>query len=274
MAVSYQVSVKSTLRYNVSVRRGRYGFDAPWALLGLVFGAVVLLVLVAVAFVNDVVPAGIAFLIGALYTLASSGSYLYTTRRGKFAVWEEELARVEGDEQVLDLGCGRGAVLLLAAKRLSKGRATGIDLWSTKDQSGNAEHVTRANAEAEGVADRVELVTGDMRELPFEDARFDVIVSSLAIHNIPAADGREAAVKEAHRVLRPGGLMLIADFQHTPAYEEVLRGLGVTDVRRRDPGWRFWYGGPWFKTEIVEARKPVTGAYQVEAPAKEVGDGE
>ncbi|MEU8151378.1 class I SAM-dependent methyltransferase [Nonomuraea sp. NPDC048901] len=238
------------------MRRGSYGFDAPWALAGLFFGAVVQLALVAVSFAFDVPAAGIAFLLGALYTLASAGSYLYTTRRGKFVVWGEELGRIEGDEQVLDLGCGRGMVLLLAAQRLRGGRATGIDLWSGKDQSGNAESVTRANAEAEGVSDRVDLVTGDMRELPFEDGRFDVIVSSLAIHNIPTAEGRDQAVKEAHRVLRPGGLMLIADFQHTSRYEDVLRELGVVDVRRRDLGWRFWYGGPWFKSEMLEARKP------------------
>ncbi|MEV0351685.1 class I SAM-dependent methyltransferase [Nonomuraea sp. NPDC050680] len=238
------------------MRRGSYGFDAPWALAGLFFGAVAQLALVAVSFAFDVPAAGIAFLLGALYTLASAGSYLYTTRRGKFVVWGEELGRIEGDEQVLDLGCGRGMVLLLAAQRLRGGRATGIDLWSGKDQSGNAESVTKANAKAEGVSDRVDLVTGDMRELPFEDGQFDVIVSSLAIHNIPTAEGRDQAVKEAHRVLRPGGLMLIADFRHTPCYEDVLRELGVVDVRRRDLGWRFWYGGPWFKSEMLEARKP------------------
>ena len=266
--------MKSILRYNVSVRRGSYGFDAPWALAGLFFGAGALLVLAAVSYVNDVPAAAIAFLLGALYTLASAGSYLYTTRRGKFAVWAEELGRIEGDEQVLDLGCGRGAVLLLAAQRLREGRATGIDLWRGIDQSGNGEGVTRANAEAEGVSDRVELVTGDMRELPFDDGQFDMIVSSLAIHNISTVEGRERAVKEAHRVLRPGGLMLLADFQHTPYYENVLRELGVIDVRRRDLGWRFWYGGPWFKTEMLEARKPSpNGGEPRSAGGKAVADG-
>ncbi|TMS00466.1 class I SAM-dependent methyltransferase [Nonomuraea basaltis] len=240
----------------MSKRHGSYGFDAPWALAGLLFGAIALVALAVVSFALDVLAAGLAFLLGGLYTLASAASYVYTTRRGKFAVWAEELQRLEGDERLLDLGCGRGAVLLMAAQRLDKGRATGIDRWRSKDQSGNGEQVTRANAEAEGVSDRVELVRGDMRDLPFADGTFDVIVSSQAIHNIPDAGGREQAVREAHRVLRPGGLMLIADFQHTPAYETTLRGLGVVDVRRRDAGWRFWYGGPWFGTGVVEARKP------------------
>ncbi|MEU6716865.1 class I SAM-dependent methyltransferase [Nonomuraea sp. NPDC046802] len=219
-------------------------------------GAIPLLALAAASFASDILAAAIAFLFGGLYTLASAASYLYTTRRGKFAVWAEELQRLEGDERLLDLGCGRGAVLMLAARRLEKGRATGIDLWRSKDQSGNAEPAARANAEAEGVSDRVELVTGDLRELPFDDGAFDVVVSSLAIHNISDEKGRTQAVREAHRVLRPGGLMLIADFQHTSAYETTLRELGVVDVRLRDAGWRFWYGGPWFRTGIIEARKP------------------
>ncbi|TYB56393.1 class I SAM-dependent methyltransferase [Nonomuraea sp. PA05] len=240
----------------MSKRHGSYGFDAPWALTGLVLGAMALAGLAAASFTLDIFAAGLAFLFGALYTLASAASYLYTTRRGKFAVWAEELQRLRGDERLLDLGCGRGAVLLLAAERLEKGRATGVDLWRVKDQSGNAEAVTRANAEAEGVAERVELVTGDMRDLPFGDDAFDAVVSSLAVHNIQAAEGREQAVREAYRVLRPGGLMLIADFRHTADYEETLRGLGVVDVRRREAGWRFWYGGPWFGTCFLEARKP------------------
>ncbi|QYC45931.1 Demethylrebeccamycin-D-glucose O-methyltransferase [Nonomuraea coxensis DSM 45129] len=242
---------------SVSKRHGSYGFDAPWALTGLLLGAIVLVALAAVSYALDILLAGLAFLLGGLYTLASAASYLYTTRHGKFAVWAEELRRLKGDERLLDLGCGRGAVLLMAAQRLPRGRATGVDLWRSADQSGNAEARTRANAEAEGVSDRVELVTGDLRDLPFGDAAFDVVVSSQAVHNIPGAEGRARAVREAYRVLRPGGLLLLADFQHTAAYEETLRELGVVDVRRRDAGWRFWYGGPWFGTGLVEARKPV-----------------
>lgn len=251
-------------------RHGKYGFDAPGAFLGLIAGAAVLLVLTVVSFLVGVVPAAVAFLIGALYTLASATSYAYTTRRGKFEVWGRELDRLElrGDEQMLDLGCGRGAVLLMAAKRLPAGKATGIDLWRSKDQSGNRVKVAEANAVAEGVADRVEFVTGDMRKLPFADGAFDVVVSSLAIHNIPSEEGRQAAVTEALRVVAPGGRLLIADFQHARAYETVLHGLGVKDLWRRDLGWRFWYGGPWFGTWMVEARAPHHN------PAKDVSDGE
>ncbi|MFC0438908.1 class I SAM-dependent methyltransferase [Kutzneria buriramensis] len=56
---------------------------------------------------------------------------------------------------------------------------------------GNAAEVTVRNAELEGVADRIELTTGDLRALPFEADDFDLVVSSLAIHNIKSPTQRE-----------------------------------------------------------------------------------
>src|SRR4051794_9176183 len=84
--------------------------------------------------------------------LAVDAAYLYTTLRGKFVVWAELLDRLNlrGDERILDLGCGRGAVLLLAAQHLTTGRAVGVDLWRGADQSGNAAVATRRNPVAEG----------------------------------------------------------------------------------------------------------------------------
>jgi arsenite methyltransferase len=194
-----------------------------------------------------------------LWLILNAVVFVHTTRAGKFAAWSELLDRLElkGDERLLDIGCGRGAVLLMAAQRLPRGRAVGIDLWSTKDQSGNAESVTRRNAKLEGVADRVELHTGDMRQLPFADDAFDVVVSSLAIHNVPGADQRARAVREAARVLKKGGTLMIADIRHTGAYARELEGSGLTITDRRSLGIRFWYAcGPWAATRLVAASKP------------------
>jgi ubiquinone/menaquinone biosynthesis C-methylase UbiE len=173
--------------------------------------------------------------------------------RGKLQIWERELDRLalRGDERLLDLGCGRGAVLIAAARRLPAGRAVGIDLWRSRDQSGNNIEVTRANARAAGVFDRVELQTADMTELPFPDASFDVVVSALALHNIPTGEGRERAVDEAMRVLRPGGRLLLADFRHASDYRQHL-GPAATS---RPLGPRYWYGGPWAATTLVTSSK-------------------
>ena len=81
-----------------------------------------------------------------------------------------------------------------------------------------------------------------------------LVVSSLAIHNIPIAAGRPAAIDEAVRVLRPGGRIVIADLGFTGKYVSRLRSLGLTDTRRRNLGWRVWWGGPWFPTRLVTAR--------------------
>ena len=119
-------------------------------------------------------------------------------------VWERLLNNFgfKGDEQVLDIGCGRGAVLLLAAKHLTSGKAVGIDLWKREDQSGNSINATEHNAIVEGVADRVELKTGDMTAMPFPDESFDLVLSNMAIHNV-RGDMRNKAIDEAIRVLRP-----------------------------------------------------------------------
>ena len=88
---------------------------------------------------------------------------------------------------------GRGAVLTAVARRLTSGRAVGIDIWRAVDQAGNAKAVTERNVALEGVADRVEIETGDMRGLRFPDASFDLVVSSLAIHNIRGNADRQKA---------------------------------------------------------------------------------
>jgi ubiquinone/menaquinone biosynthesis C-methylase UbiE len=237
-------------------RAGAYGFDAPYAIIGLLAGAVTCIVIAALW------ASGVPILYGPLWLglyglilLAAATSFLYTTRRGKFIVWREliEALALTGNEATLDLGCGRGLVLLEVARHLANSRAVGLDLWRSRDQSGNAEETTLANARAEGMRERIELATGDMAKLPFDDASFDLVTSSLAIHNIPSATGRIKAIDEAARVLRPGGRLLIADFRHGRAYAARLHALGLQNVVRRSLGWRFWYGGPPWATYLVSA---------------------
>lgn len=236
---------------------GDYGYDAPYALVA--FAGVSAAAAAAAVAAHLAHHPGL-FRMAAAYAAffgASAASFYYTTRHGKFHEWERILdsLSLRGDEQVLDMGCGRGAVLTAVAKRLTTGRAIGVDLWRSIDQSGNAPEATMANAAVEGVADRILLETSDMRKLPFLDASFDVVVSSLAIHNIPGREGRAAAVRESMRVLRPGGRIAIADIRTTRLYADTLASLGATHVQRRRLGWRFWWGNPVAATTLVTAIK-------------------
>jgi arsenite methyltransferase len=231
-------------------RRGSYGIDAPRLLP--IFA---LLVLADVA--DGVFSRSAGPLLTAAIILGLGCFGLYASRRGKFVVWGQLLNGQEltGGERILDIGCGRGAVLMIAAQHLTTGHAFGIDLWKTGDQSGNAAEATRRNAAAEGVHSRVDLATADMTALPFADHSFDLVLSNLAIHNVRRAS-RNQAIEEAARVLRPGGRLMIADLAGSAQYRAHLASLGMTNVTRRPLGWRMWWSGPWLATYLVTAGKP------------------
>jgi ubiquinone/menaquinone biosynthesis C-methylase UbiE len=142
-----------------------------------------------------------------------------------------DLAPWTGGEAVLDVGCGRGLLLVAAARRVPAGRAVGIDLWQAADQSGNRPEATLANARAEGVAERVEVLTGDARQLPFPDGSFDVVVSHWVVHNLQEPADRARALAEMARVLKPGGWVLVADIGLHAEYVGRLQELGFVSVR-------------------------------------------
>ncbi len=239
------------------IRRGDYGYDAPY--FPVIFGFLSLAAGLGATICwrqGEIRPAMQMTFYFVFFT-ANTSSFLYTTRRGKFIEWDRILdhLHLRGDEAVLDMGCGRGAVLTAVACRLTTGRVTGVDVWSKKDQSGNARDVTLRNASLEGVGDRVQIETADMRALPCPDVTFDLVVSSLAIHNIRSNAERKRAIVEGFRVLKPGGRIVIADIHATRMYEEALRALGASNVERRRLGWRFWWGNPFACTTLLTASK-------------------
>lgn len=223
-----------------------YGLDAPGVVRNLLLaGGLGLAVAAAVRLgaippVLKLGPVGLELSgtgLGAGLTLTLTGFWMiYTSRIGKLRRRERLLNQLawSGRERVLDVGCGRGLLMIAAARRLTTGQAVGIDLWRSEDLSGNRPEATLANAALEGVADRVKVETGDMRKLPFADASFDMVVSSYAIHNIEDVAGRAEAIAEISRVLRPGGYALIDDIRHFEQYRSVFASHGVALVRRID----------------------------------------
>lgn len=219
--------------------RARYGIDAP----GLFRVNIILAALLALAATVGLAwprpnPIAIWFCAGAFivaaFLLFLAMVMLWSSLVGKMRVRDRLVAALalSGQECVLDAGCGRGLALIACAKKLIGGRAVGVDLWAAKDLSNNNPKATLANAAAEGVADRVEVETGDITRLPFPDASFDAVVSITTIHNIPSRDPRDQALNELMRVLKPGGRIAIFDILHTSRYAEVLQraGMAVRDI--------------------------------------------
>lgn len=212
-----------------------YGLDAPGVVLGLVLTGVAFLA------IGPRIP-GLGWLVWpGLFLVAEALLMIASSHFGKPIQRDRLLRRVplEGDEAVLDVGCGRGLLLMGAAVRVPNGVAVGVDLWRGRHLSGNSPQLTRGNAAAEGLADRVRLVTGDARELPFAEGSFDVVLSSLALHNIHSGAERRRAVAEIARVVAPGGRVALLDIRHTGQYARALRDRGFVVERSRPRLWSF-----------------------------------
>lgn len=167
---------------------------------------------------------------------------IWGSRVGKLRLRDKLLngLQLRGNERVLDVGCGHGLLLIGAAKRLPRGKAVGIDLWSSIDQGNNSRAAALANAQIEGVLDRVEVHDADMRTLPFAANSFDAVVASLAIHNIKSREGRRQAMREIARVLKPGGKVALMDLFCIDEYREALQADGLKDVRVSGPKFIFY----------------------------------
>jgi ubiquinone/menaquinone biosynthesis C-methylase UbiE len=149
-------------------------------------------------------------------TLRTTGSVLHRPRSYDLLVWvltlgrerafREKvvgLARLEGGESVLDVGCGTGT-LTIAAKRMvgSGGRVCGIDA--------SPEMIGRARDKNAKAGVEVDFRNAVVEALPFGDGEFDVVLASMMLHHLPE-DVRRKCVCEIRRVLKPDGRLLAVD---------------------------------------------------------------
>jgi len=193
--------------------RPNYGLDAPRAVRNLFIVAALGIIslitrLLGVWSRHDLIAVIARPLIGAGLSCGAMGLWMvYDSKIGKVREREDYLDKIvwRGDERVLDVGCGLGLFLIGAAKRLKTGRAVGIDLWQAEDLSGNTPAGTLNNATIEGVADKVEVHTGDARKLPFDDATFDLVFSRCVLEHV---EDPVSVFEELRRVLRPNGHLI------------------------------------------------------------------
>jgi SAM-dependent methyltransferase len=229
-------------------KRPDYGIDAPLVIvIQFIVSASAFAVAVALFALSAPHPLGIplgevALVIGGNFLVNVAGMFWYS-KIGKLRQRERllDLISWRGDETVLDVGCGRGLLLIGAARRLTSGKAIGVDIWQRKSMAGNRPEAARENARLEGVAERVEVQDADARQLPFLGASFDVVVSALVLHNIPGRSGRHQAAREMARVLKPGGQVALLGIKHTSECVRVLRESGLSDARRSAAGFLFWW---------------------------------
>lgn len=128
------------------------------------------------------------------------------------AAFVERLFELGAAGHMLDIGTGPGQIPLLICARDSAARVTGVDLAENM-----LRHAHRA-CEASPFAHRIDYRRGDAKALTFPDAHFDVAYSNTILHHIPDPT---PFLREARRVLREGGVLLIRDLFRPPTPERV-----------------------------------------------------
>ena len=167
------------------------------------------------------------------------------------------LADLKEGETVLDLGSGAGIDLFLAAKKVGPGgRVIGVDM--TEEMVGRA----RETAEKHGY-ENVEFKLGEIENLPLEDNSVDVIISNCVINLSP---DKLRTYREAYRVLKPGGRILISDV--------VTEGELPEDVRRNPDAWTECIAGALEKKEYLDTiEKAGFGDVEIVSQSTSGGDG-
>jgi len=220
------------------MKRVNYGIDALYIIKNLVFAGIVIIFLSLIIYMEFSFGMFAIFLgIGGVILFLKAVLMLYTSKISKLKQREivVSLGQLNGDEHILDIGCGLGLILNEAAKQLTSGKAIGLDIWEGKDLSGNTKEAAEENAKIENVLNNVEFVEGDARQLPFSATSFDVVFSSMAIHNIPIMEDRLKAIREILRVLKPNGRFVIQDIKSIELYYNEFQKAGVSEVHIEGP---------------------------------------
>ena len=179
-----------------------------------------------------IVPFGIGLFLTYLYFMFSEAGGVQRK------LWDVVLSRLawDGQGEALDIGTGQGALAVALAVAKPIARVTGVDLWAADWAYSKA--ACERNAAVLGVGERVRFSRASAAALPFENASMDAVVSHFVFHEVGDGGGPLGALKEAVRVLKPGGAFAVQDmFLDRRVYGDVdlllgeLRAWGLEDVQ-------------------------------------------
>lgn len=131
-----------------------------------------------------------------------------------------DLAAIQPGENILEVGCGTGT-LTLAAKASAgvNSEVFGIDVAS--------DMLEEARRKAARAGLQIGFQPGRIEQIPFPDSCFELVLSSLMIHHVPDSADKQRGLDEIYRVLKPGGRVLIVDFEPpaNPILNHLVRGV-------------------------------------------------
>ena len=135
--------------------------------------------------------------------------------------------------RVLDIGSGNGVLAVKLAQQYSEVEVTGMDYWG-KDWE-YSKRVCERNAQIAGVENRVHFQKGDAARLDFANNTFHGAISNLTFHEVKSVADKKLVLREALRVLQPGGPFAFIDYFYDEQYygnksefEKFLNGLNLT----------------------------------------------
>lgn len=174
-----------------------------------------------------------------------TGTYFYLCRRffsyhGKYQVQNKildyVLSHLELKEgHILDIGCGNGALSIKAARKFPQVQITAIDYWGAMWEFSQRQCET--NARSAEVEKQITFQRGDAAALSFPDATFDAAISNFVFHEVQSVKNKREVVREALRVVKPGGSFVFHDLFLEPkfygdmeAFVAQLRKEGIAEV--------------------------------------------
>ena len=156
-------------------------------------------------------------------------------REDRFRAWVVDLAEITPGQSVLDVGCGTGNLTMAAKAHGGAGSAVhGIDAAP--------EMIREAGRKAAERGLGIDYRVGLIEAIPFPDARFDVVLSSLMLHHLPG-DLKRQGVAEIRRILKPGGRLVAVDIDpplvgNLRIVAEAMESIGFKELRQGRTGFR------------------------------------